>query len=72
MLTRGISPRNHQSLGGAGAVSDRISRPQELGVWLTSRDGVTSAGDLFGNKHVGLMSAYQLSVVMPASTIGPQ
>jgi hypothetical protein len=41
-------------------------------VWLTSRGGLASPGDLFGNKHVGLMSAYQLSVVMPASTIGPQ
>ena len=29
-------------------------------------------GDLFGNKSVGLMSAYQLSVVMPASFFGPQ
>lgn len=29
-------------------------------------------GDLFGINSVGLMSAYQLSVVMPASFIGPQ
>ena len=29
-------------------------------------------GDLFGMRSVGLMSAYQLSVVMPAALIGPQ
>lgn len=55
-----------------------------LGIFCLSVGGILSCfggsvamrppmcGDLFGTKNVGLMSAYQLSVVMPASFAGPQ